>query len=45
MVAMAASLERSQPNFTAVICPHAANNPENWAKIGSVISKIIGLEK
>jgi len=43
-VAMATSLEWSQPNFTPIICAHTATNPENWAKIGLVLSEITGLE-
>jgi len=38
------SLERSQSSFTAIICNHKATNPENWAKVGRVLSEIIGLE-
>jgi len=40
LVAMATSLERSQPNFTAIICSHKATNSENFTKIGCVISEI-----
>ena len=33
-------LEQSQPHFTAVIHAHSANNSENFAKIGCVLSEI-----
>ena len=36
MVAMATSLERSQSNFTAVICAGKATKPESRAKIGRI---------
>jgi len=45
LVAMATSLERLQPNFTAIIYVCKATNPENWAKIDRVLSEIIGLEQ
>jgi len=32
--------EQSQPHFTAVIHAHSANNSENFAKIGCVLSEI-----
>jgi len=44
VVAMAMSLERSQPNFTAIIYAHRATNSENSAKIGRVYFEEIGLE-
>jgi len=44
LVAMATSLERSQPNFTANIYAPKATNTENWVKIGCILSEIIGLE-
>jgi len=40
----ATSLERSQPHFTSIIYAHNATNSENFAKIGRVLSEIIGLE-
>jgi len=38
LVAMATSLERSQPNFAAIIYAHRAINPENLAKISPLLS-------
>jgi len=38
------ALERSQPNFTAIIYALRAINPENWVTIGLVLYEIIGLE-
>jgi len=35
------SLKRSQLNFTAIIHARKATNPENFAKIGCVLSEII----
>ena len=42
LVVMATSLERSQPHFTSVIYVWKATNPENFAKIGRVLSQTIG---
>jgi len=46
LVAMATTLERSQPNFTAIFFVYGrkATNSENFAKIGQVLSQIIGAE-
>jgi len=44
-IAMATSLRRSQPNFTAIIYAHRATNTENWAKIGRVDFVENGLAK
>jgi len=44
LVAIATSLEWSQPNFTAIICAHMATNAENFVKIGLVLSEITWLE-
>ena len=44
LVVMAMSLERSQPNFTAIIYAYRAINSENSAKIGRVYFEEIGLE-
>ena len=44
LVAMATSLERLQPNFTAIIYACSATDPENWAKVGRVHFEDIGLE-
>ena len=35
---MATSLERSQPNFAAIIYAHRAINPENLVKISPLLS-------
>jgi len=42
---MAMSCERSQPHFTAIIRARKSTNPEYVAKVGSVLSEIIGLEQ
>jgi len=39
---MVTSLNRSQPNFTAIVYARTATNPEYWAKIGRVRFEIIG---
>ena len=44
LVAMATSLGRSPPNFTAIIYDRRATNPEYWTKIGRAHFEIIGLE-
>jgi len=41
---MATSLERSQPNFTAIVYARRANNLANLAKIGRVCSEEIALK-
>jgi len=43
-VAMATSLERSQPHFTAIIHAHDASNSENFAQIGREFSEITVFE-
>ena len=40
---MAASLGLSQPHFTAIIFAQKSDNPENFAKIDRILSKIIVL--
>jgi len=45
LVTMAMSCERSQPHFTAIIRARKSTNPEYVAKVGSVLSEIIGLEQ
>jgi len=45
LVVVATTLERSQPNFTAIIYSRIATNCEQFAKIGRVLSEIIGLER
>ena len=44
MVAIATSLKPPQLHFTAIIHAQKATNRENFANIGHVLSKIIGLE-
>jgi len=41
---MVTSLGRSQPHFTAFLFAQKSDNPENFAKIGRVLSGIIGVE-
>jgi len=41
---MVTSLGRSQPHFTAFIFAQKSDNPENFAKIGRVLSGIVGVE-
>jgi len=41
---MAASLERPQSHFTAIIYASKASNSVHFVKIGSVLSEITGLE-
>jgi len=45
LVVVATTLERSQANFTAIIHARNATNWKKFAKIGRVLSEIIGLER